>query len=116
MTATATRTTKNETITRSIAIATAANGTCVASVTEAHKRKSEPKLLLDTYFLRSIVSKIGGTAIEIEKLGESEVHHVLLEARGNGHKCDCKWGTYKSHVKPCRHVEMCLQAIQEGKI
>jgi hypothetical protein len=111
-----TRTTKSEIITRSIAISQAKNGTCAASVSEVHHRKSEPKIVSDTYFLRLIRSHIGGIALEVEKLGESELHHVRLSARGNDHNCDCKWGTYKSHLKPCRHVEMCLQALREGKL
>lgn len=115
-TATTTRTTKAETITRSIAVSQSTNGTCAASVSEVHHRKSQPKIDSDTYFLRLIRSDIGGIALEVEKLGESELHHVLLRASGNGHACDCKWGTYKGHVKPCRHVEMCLQALLEGKI
>lgn len=117
-TTTATRTTKAETITRSIAVSKAASGTCAASVSEVHHRKDQPKIVSDTYFLRLIRSDIGGIALEVEKLGESELHHVLLRAsgHGHGHTCDCKWGTYKSRLKPCRHVEMCLQALLEGKI
>jgi len=111
---TATRTTKSETITRSIAVSKAANGTCAASISEVHHRKSEPKIESDTYFLRLIRNQLGGIAVEVEKLGESELHHVRLH--GHSGECDCKWGTFKSHLKPCRHVEMTLQAVREGKL
>jgi hypothetical protein len=116
MTETATRTTKSETITRSIAVSQAKNGTCAASISEVHHRKGEPKIESDTYFLRLIRNQLGGIAVEVEKLGKSELHHVRLNTSGVVHTCDCKWGTYKGHAKPCRHVEMCLQAIQEGKL
>jgi hypothetical protein len=113
---TATRTTKAGPITRSISIGPAVNGLCAASVTEAHHRKGEPKIQCDTYFLRRIPSEIGGLALEVEKWGDSELRHVLLNAPGGGHTCDCKWGTYCPNSKPCRHVEMCLQTVREGKL
>ena len=112
MQTTATRTTKTETITRVITSGEIC-GTCLVTVTEAHHRKrGEPRMEHQSYLLRPIANQLVGLAVEVEKMGEAELHHVRLHK--HSHECDCKWGTYKGHIKPCRHVEMCLQAIQEG--
>jgi hypothetical protein len=115
MTATATRATKSETITRAIAMTLLADGSISACVAEFRERKSgAKKAVMDSYLLRPIPCDIGGTAVEVEKSGSDEVHHVRLGEYGG--ECDCKWGTYKSNVKPCRHVEMIQRAIAEGKL
>lgn len=112
---TSTRTTKAGQIYRLLSLGDAVNGLLAASVCETKIGKKANTTTCDTYYIRRIRSEIGGVAFEIEKTGDAEVRHVLLNAPGGGHTCDCKWGTYQPNGKPCRHVEMCLQALRERK-
>jgi|SRR5579884_1539183 len=108
---TATRTTKAGKITRILSYGEAVNGLLAASCTEAH---SAGKITSDTYFLRRQPSDFG-VAFTVEKT-DGTVYDALLNAPGGGHSCDCPHGTYRPNSKPCRHVEMCLQALRERKI
>lgn len=108
---TATRTTKSETIRRTISIAFALAGTCEARVTEDNGRK----ITTDSYLLSRQPSDFG-IAFRVRKCDSEDAYDVCLNAPGGGHTCDCKWGTYKGHIKPCRHVEVAIQAIRERQI
>ncbi|HTU21624.1 MAG TPA: hypothetical protein VMG10_26545 [Gemmataceae bacterium] len=105
------RTTKAGVIYRMLSLGEPVNGLLAASVAEVKGGVTST----DTYYLRRIESQIGGVAFEVEKTGDSEPRHVLLNAPGGGHTCTCKWGSYKPNSKPCRHVELCLKAVREGK-
>ncbi len=109
--ATATRKTKAGPITRSITITFALGGTCEARVSE----KQGDSTTTDTYLLSRQPSDFG-IAFPVRKMDEEASYDVCLNAPGGGHTCDCKWGTYKGHIKPCRHVEMAIQALRERKL
>jgi hypothetical protein len=111
---TTTRQTKACKITRHLNLGEAVNGLIAAGVTEVHHRTGEPKIVVDNYFLRRQPSDFG-VAFQVEKFG-GETYDVLLNAPGGGHSCDCKWGCYGGHKKPCRHIELALQAVREHKI
>jgi hypothetical protein len=69
----------------------------------------------DTYLLERQPSDFG-VAFHVRKYSEeNEQYDVCLNVPGGGHSCECKWATYKGHIKPCRHVEMALQALRERK-
>jgi hypothetical protein len=114
--AASTRQTKAGQIFRLITFGSAVKGLLAASVSETKIGKHTNNTTTDTYYLRRIPSEIGGIAIEVEKTGDAEVRHVLLNALGGGHSCTCKWGSYAGHKKACRHIETCFQAIREGKL
>jgi hypothetical protein len=107
---TTTRTTRNATITRTISISFALAGRCEARVTE----QTDNKIVTDTYFLERQPSDFG-VAFTVKKI-DGEQYDICLNVPGGGHSCDCKWQTYKGHIKPCRHLEMALQALRERKI
>jgi hypothetical protein len=108
---TTTRTTKQATITRTITITHALAGRCEVRVTEVRNGKRTE----DTYLLERQPSDFG-TAFTVRKFTEGgDTYAVCLNMPGGGHSCDCKWGTYKAHVKNCRHVDLCLQALREKK-
>lgn len=110
--ATATRTTKAGQITRSITVTFAIAGRCEVRVSETQGNNTTT----DTYLLSRQPSDFG-IAFTVRKMDdEGESYDVLLNAPGGRHSCDCKWGTYKSHIKPCRHVEMAIQALRERKL
>jgi hypothetical protein len=109
---TATRATKAGPITRTITITFALAGRCEVRVTETQGHK----ITTDTYLLERQPSAFG-VAFWVRKCSdEREQYDVLLNAPGGGHTCDCKWATYKGHLKPCRHIEAALQAVRERKI
>jgi hypothetical protein len=108
---TTTRTTKAGPISRTITISHALAGRCEVRVTEVQNGKRTE----DTYLLERMASDFG-TAFSVRKFAEGgDTYDVLLNGPGGHHSCDCKWGTYKSHVKNCRHVDLCLQALREKK-
>jgi hypothetical protein len=108
------RTTKAGQIERTIHVAMWSN-TIHATITETKQLKTKTTSTSTTYILRPIPSQMGGVGVEVEKLDESgEVYNVLLNAPGLGHSCDCPHGTYRGHVKPCRHIEACLEALKRG--
>src|SRR5215469_16880494 len=88
----------------------------IAVVFEKHQGKKTTKCTSDAYVLRRIPSEIGGVGVEVEKAGDPEARHVLLNQPGGGHSCTCKWGSYKGHVSACRHILAALQAVREGKL
>jgi SWIM zinc finger len=45
---------------------------------------------------------------------EGATYHVNLN--GEHSTCDCPWGTYRSHLKPCRHVSASLAFQASGKL
>jgi hypothetical protein len=108
------RTTKAGEITRRITITFALAGRCEARVSECQRGKWTD----DVYLLERQTSAFG-VAFKVRKMSgdnEGETYDVLLNAPGGGHSCDCKWGTFKSHMKWCRHVDLCLQAVREQKV
>ncbi|SRR5579871_695360 len=107
-----TRTTKAGNITRTIEIAPPNGGPLLATVVEQLGHKID----VQSYWLTRIRSQIGGMAFQLEKFDDGTIYDVLLNAPGGGHTCDCKWGSFKPNAKPCRHVEMCLQALRERKV
>jgi hypothetical protein len=119
MATTTTRTTKAATIARTITISHAnACGRCEVRVTETPKGKPA---VTDNYLLERMPSDFG-IAFSVRKLtdwhtgvGGDATYAVCLNMPGGGHSCDCKWGSYKAHVKNCRHVDLCLQALRERK-
>jgi hypothetical protein len=104
------RTTKAGPITRSITVTFALAGRCEARVLETQGNKSTQ----DTYLLERQPSAFG-VAFTVRKI-DGEQYDVCLNVPGGGHSCDCKWATYKGHIKPCRHIEMALQACREQKL
>jgi hypothetical protein len=118
-TATATRATKQATITREIRVSAddAPWGRTVhASIFERKVLKTKTVLTSDVYTLERIPSDFG-LAVRVNKqLAEGESYDVCLNMPGGGHSCDCPHGTYKGHVKPCRHIEAALQAVREKLI
>jgi hypothetical protein len=109
---TATRTTKAGPISREVTITFALAGRCEVRVVETQGHK----ITSDTYLLERQPSQFG-VAFTVRKCSdEREQYDVLLNAPGGGHSCDCKWGTFKSYIKNCRHVDLCLQAVREQKI
>jgi hypothetical protein len=104
------RTTKAGQITRSVIISFALAGRCEVWVSETQGHKTTE----DTYLLARQPSDFGAAFTVRKCSDEREVYDVLLSR--NGHTCTCPWGTYKAHVKPCRHMEMCLQALREKKL
>jgi hypothetical protein len=108
---TTTRRTKAATITRTTTISFALCGTCEVRVSETKGNTTTT----DTYLLTRQPSDFG-VAFSIRKCDSTDTYDVCLNMLGGGHSCDCKWGTYKSHIKPCRHVEACLQALREHQL
>ena len=108
---TRTRTTKTGEIKRTISASFALAGTCEARITETHGHK----ITTDTYLLSRQPSDFG-IAFRVQKCDSEDAYDVLLNQPGGGHSCDCRWGTYKGHIKPCRHIETCLQVIRERKL
>jgi SWIM zinc finger len=45
---------------------------------------------------------------------EGMTYHVNLN--GEQSTCDCPWGTFKAHLKPCRHVAAGLAMQAAGKL
>jgi hypothetical protein len=82
---TQTRHTKAGSIFRLISLGAAVNGLLAASVSEVKGQHSTH----DTYFVRRIPADFG-VGFELEKTGDAELRHVLLNAPGGGHTCDCK--------------------------
>jgi hypothetical protein len=105
------RTTKAGVIRRDIEVNRYNAGPALAHVTEI----KGDIITVDLYWLRRMPSDFG-VYIAVEKGETGEVHDVLLNAPGGGHTCTCKWGTYKGHTKPCRHIETALLACKEQKI
>jgi len=110
---TATRTTKAGRITRTIDLSDALNGMVLATVNEVHN--DGVKITSDLYWLRRQPSAFG-LAFTVEKAADKTAYDVCLNVPGGGHSCDCPWGSYGGHKKPCRHVEICLQTIRERKL
>src|SRR5262249_12799707 len=119
MTSTMTRTTKQATITRQITISEERapwGRTIYAQAFEQHHGNGQRKNVPDVSPLERIPSDFG-LAVRVDKqLCEGESYDVLLNAPGGGHTCDCAWGSYGGHKKPCRHVEAALQAVREQKL
>lgn len=81
-----------------------------------------------TYLIRRIESQVGGLAFRLDKIATeyepeedgiltmriAERYDVLLD--GPRSTCDCKWGTYGGHKKPCRHVAGLLRLHADGKL
>jgi hypothetical protein len=109
--ATATRTTKAGPITRSITVSFALAGRCEVCVRETQGDNTTT----DTYLLSRQLSQIGGSAFRVRKI-DGESYDVLLNKPGGGHSCTCKWGSYKAHIKNCRHMDLCIQAVRERKL
>lgn len=117
--ATSTRTTKAGTIERTISITVEDNfgRTVFANVFEKTQLKTKVKLSSEVYTLERISSDFG-VAFQVNKMtgdNAGECYDVCLNVPGGGHSCDCPHGTYRPNDKPCRHVEMCLQALRERK-
>jgi hypothetical protein len=112
MATTTTRTTKQATITRTITITHAnACGRCDVRVTEVQRGITT----MTEYLLERMPSDFD-VAFRVRKLtDDGEQYDVCLNGPSGHHSCDCKWGTYKSHFKNCRHVDLCLQALRERK-
>jgi hypothetical protein len=110
---TTTRQTKQARITRQIELSDSLNGLVLAVVTEVHN--GGQKITCDLYWLRRQPSDFG-VAFTCEKAQDGASYDVLLNAPGGGHSCDCKWSSYRGHLKPCRHIEACLQAVRERKL
>src|SRR5262249_25463687 len=108
---TTTRQTKSATIARVITVSFALAGRCEVCVRET----THGKTTTDTYLLERQPSDIGGIAFQVKKC-DGESYDVLLNQPGGGHSCTCKWGSYKAHIKNCRHMDLCIQALRERKI
>ena len=78
-----------------------------------------------TYLVHRLASEIGGLAFRLEKiqveqaddamvLSIADAYDVLLNGRES--TCDCKWGTYGGHKKPCRHIAGLLKLQADGKL
>ncbi len=107
---TVTRTTKAGTTIRTVSISFALAGRCEVRVCETQGHKTTTT----TYLLARQPSDFGA-GFQVRKLGDlEETYDVLLNGRETS--CNCSWGTYQSHLKPCRHIEMALQACRECKI
>lgn len=106
---TATRTTKAGAITRTIAVSFPLAGRYEARVTETQGNKTTEA----TYLLERIASDYG-IAFQVRKIdGEGESYAVFLNQRYGGHSCECPWHNWKGHIKPCRHVEMALEIVNQ---
>jgi hypothetical protein len=122
MTSTQTRTTKQATISRTITVSREVEPwgtTTYATVFEQHQGKRSVKNISDVYVLTRIAGVQFGLGVHVEKVAgqsEGQVYDVLLNGPGGGHSCDCPHGSYKGHVKPCRHIEAALQAVKEQKL
>ena len=87
-----------------------------ATITEEKQLKTKTTASSTTYLLRPLASQLGGSGVEVEKLGtDGEVYHALLSGP-HGHECDCPHGTYSRSDKPCRHLEAALEARKMGLI
>jgi hypothetical protein len=112
---TTTRSTKAGPIERRIHIARVNIGIRV-TITDERQLKTKTTSSTTTYLLRRIDSQLGGTGVEVEKLGtDGEVYHTLL-AGPHGHECTCAHATYNPDGKPCRHIEAALEAQKQGLI
>ena len=88
--------------------------TVYATMYEQHQGPRGAKNISDVYILSRIAGTAFGLGVHVEKqLGEAGSYDVLLNAPGGGHTCNCPHGTYRGHVKPCRHIEAALQAVRE---
>ena len=87
-----------------------------------------PDGLATSYIVRRIETQLGGVAFQLDKIETEydsdepgvltmrvgERYSVLLNGRES--TCDCKWGTYGGHKKPCRHVAGLLKLHAEGRL
>jgi hypothetical protein len=105
------RITKAGPISRTISVSFALAGRCEVCVRETKVGLTTT----DTYLLSRQPSHIGGVAFQVKKC-DGESYDVLLNQPGGGHSCTCKWGSYKAHIKNCRHMDLCIQALRERKI
>jgi hypothetical protein len=116
---TATRQTKQATITRTISVCQEKEPWGVvtyATVFEHHEGKRSTKNISDVYVLTRIEADFG-IGIRVEKYsGEGAVYHVnIANGQTLSDECDCPWGCL-GRGKPCRPIEACRQAIREGKL
>lgn len=55
-----------------------------------------------------------GIGLAWDNQDEGKTYHTNLD--GKNSTCDCPWGTYGGHKKPCRHVAAGLVLLAEGKL
>lgn len=104
------RETKDKTIRRTITISYPQAGRCECRVSECDGQRST----LDTYLLERMASD-WGAAFAVTKCDETgEQYDVLLD--GNRSSCTCHWNTLRPNMFACRHIEMALLAVREGKL
>lgn len=114
-----TRTTKAGRIERRIEVTASddfGSRTIFASVFEKRFLKTKAACECDVYILERRSSDFG-LYVHVKKAGSTangEEYDVLLNAPGGGHTCDCPHGTYKGHIKPCRHIECALAAARKN--
>jgi hypothetical protein len=118
---TTTRTTKTATIRREIRITTDddfGSHTVMAVIFEQHVGVKTTRSTSDVYVLTRLATDfgVGIRCVKSGSTGDGEARDVLLNAPGGGHTCDCAWGSYGGHKKPCRHIELALLACRERKI
>jgi len=82
----------------------------VVRITEVKGRKVEEKTYACTVFRCDF-----GIGMAWENTDEGKTYHVNLDGPHRS-TCDCPWGTYGCHKKPCRHVAAGLTLQAEGRL